>query len=137
MFNKILILLFTVILASGCSLRQAGYTVGGAGAGGAIGYSIHHDKKEATIGALGGALVGNIGAQIQDSSDKKKHKKDYDEGYAQAQVDIANQNWQAGTGQFAKNNSNLSKHLTRFKVPKREENGVVYDEHYITLEDYR
>jgi hypothetical protein len=137
MFKQILFLLITLILASGCSLRQAGYTVAGAGAGGAIGYSIHHDKKEATIGALGGALVGNIGAQIQDSSDKKKHKKDYEEGYAKAQVDIANENWQTGTGKYSKNSSDLSKRLARYKVPKREENGVVYDEHYITLEEYK
>ncbi|MBF0489357.1 MAG: glycine zipper 2TM domain-containing protein [Candidatus Omnitrophica bacterium] len=137
MFKKMFFILLIGLLSSGCSLRQAGYTVGGAGAGGAIGYYIHRDKKEAAIGALGGALVGNIAGQIQDSSDKKKNKTQYDKGYAQAQVDMANQNWQAGTGQYARNNSDLSKRLTRYKVPKRQENGVVYDEHFITLEEYQ
>lgn len=124
-------------LVTGCSFRQAGYTALGAGAGGGIGYAINHNPKDAVMGALGGALVGDLAGQWQDTSEKRKKKKDYDEGYRQAQVDLAKENWQDGTGKDSQKSSDLTKRLVRFKVPKREENGVIYDEHYITLEVYQ
>jgi hypothetical protein len=135
--NKFFYFLGLVCLFTGCSIRQAGYSALGAGAGAGIGYSIHHNAKDAVIGGLGGAIVGDVTAQIQDSNEKKQNKKDYDKGYAQAQVDLADQNWQAGTGQYSQNNNESTKRLARYKVPKREEDGVIYDEHYVTLEEYQ
>ncbi len=126
-----------VCLLTGCSMRQAAYSGLGAVAGAGIGYSIHHNVKDTVIGGLGGAIVGDVTARIQDSNEKRQNKKEYDKGYAQAQVDLADQNWQAGTGQYSQNNSESTRRLARFKVPKREEDGVVYDEHYITLEEYQ
>ncbi len=123
------------LLTAGCSMRQAGYTVLGAGAGGAVGYSLHHDDKEAAIGALGGALVGNLTGQWQDKSEKNKRDKAYQEGYKQAKVDVAVNDWQDNTGkQPAKQEP---KRLISVMVPKREENNVIYDAQKVTVEDYR
>jgi hypothetical protein len=137
MMGRNLYIIGLLCLLTGCSFRQAGYTVLGAGAGGGIGYVINHNPKDAIIGASSGALVGNLAGQWQDSNVKRKQKKDYDEGYRQAKVDLAIENWQEGTGKDSQNNTDLSKRLVRFKVPKREEDGVIYDEHYVTLEDYQ
>ena len=134
MIQIIVLLSMVSMLLTGCSVRQAGYTAVGAGVGGTAGYFIHRDKKEAAIGALGGALVGNIAAQIQDSNQKKKQKADYDNGYRQAELDLANKNWDEGTGKMTYEQSSLTKRLETFKVPRREQDGVVYDQHYITLE---
>ena len=121
------------VLASGCTLRQAGYTVAGAAAGGGIGYSIHHNVKDAVIGGLGGALVGDLAGQWQDKSEKIKHDKNYQDGYNQARVDIAKSNWDENTGK----GSESKKELVYVQLPKREENGVVYDQREITLEDVK
>ncbi len=135
---KKLVFVFGLIgLLTGCSVRQAEYSGLGAAAGAGIGYSIHHNVKDTVIGGLGGAIVGDVTAQIQDSNQKKQTKKDYDAGYAQAQVDLANQDWQNGTGQYSQNNTDSTKRLARYKVPRREEDGVIYDEHYVTLEEYQ
>lgn len=48
------------LLMTGCTMRQAAYTAVGAGAGGGIGYALHHDGKDAAIGGLAGALSGNL-----------------------------------------------------------------------------
>ncbi len=121
------------LLMAGCTMRQAGYTALGAGAGGGIGYSLHRDGKEAAIGALSGALAGNLAGQWQDKSEKTKHDKNYQEGYSQAQVDLAVKNWDLNTGK----GTEPKKQLVSVMVPKREENGVIYDERQITVEDYR
>jgi Glycine zipper len=119
------------LLTSGCTLRQAGYTALGAGAGGGIGYSIHHNVKDAVIGGVGGALVGNLVGQWQDKSEKTKHDKSYQEGYNQAKVDVAKNNWDANTGK----GTEPKKQLVTVMLPKREENGIVYDQREITVED--
>ena len=138
MMARYLYLFGLLCLLTGCTFRQAGYSVLGAGAGGGIGYAINpHDPKDAIIGATSGALVGNLAGQWQDNSEKRKQNKSYADGYRQAQVDVAMVDWQEGTGKDSQNNTEQTKRLVRFKVPKREEDGVVYDEHYVTLEDYQ
>ena len=119
------------LLTAGCTMRQAGYTALGAGAGGGIGYSIHRDGKEAAIGGLTGALAGNLGAQWQDKIEKAKHDKTYQEGYRQAQADAAVKNWEDNTGKSAV----PKKRLVSFMVPKHEENNVIYDAREV--QDYR
>lgn len=121
------------LLTAGCSMRQASYTALGAGAGGGIGYSIHHGAKEAAIGGTAGALVGNLTAQWQDKVEKNKHDRDYQEGYAKAKVDMAVKNWDQKTGKSIE----PKKQLVSVMMPKREENGVIYDQRAITLEDYK
>ena len=119
------------LLSTGCTLRQAGYTAVGTAAGGGIGYSIHHDGKEAAIGGLAGALTGNLAGQWQDRIDKTKHDKSYEEGYKRAGVDIAVKNWDQNTGKAGV----PRKQLVSVMLPKREENGIIYDSREITLED--
>ncbi|MBF0490208.1 MAG: hypothetical protein HQL15_06250 [Candidatus Omnitrophica bacterium] len=121
------------LLSTCCTFRQAGYTALGAGVGGGIGYSIHHDGKEAVIGATGGALVGNVAGQWQDQVEKNKHDKSFQEGYTQAKVDTAMKNWDQNTGKGME----PKKQLVSIMVPKREENGVIYDQRKITVEDYQ
>jgi len=123
------------LLTAGCTMRQAGYTALGAGAGGGVGYSLHHDGKEAAIGGLAGALTGNLAAQWQDKAEKTKHDKVYQEGYKQARVDIAINDWETNTGKdLAKREP---KRLVSVMMPKREENNVIYDSQEVTVEDYR
>ena len=122
------------LLTSGCTARQAGFTAVDTVGGGGIGYAINHDAKTAVIGGLGGALVGNLAGQWQDKSEKTKHDKNYQEGYTQAKVDIAKNNWDQNTG---KNTEPPQKQLVSIVLPKREENGVVYDQREITVEDIR
>lgn len=124
------------LLITGCSFRQAGYTATGAGLGGTAGYFVNRDKKEAAIGALGGALVGNIVGQWQDKSESVKRNKDYEEGYKKAQLDAAVRNWDKNTGKDSVEKQE-PKRLVSFMVPKRQENDVIYDQHEITIEDYR
>lgn len=119
------------LLSTGCTMRQAGYTALGAAAGGGIGYSIHHDAKSAVIGGLGGALVGNLAGQWQDKIDKNKQDKSYRQGYNQAKVDIATKNWDDNTGK----GQQPQKQLVTVMVPKGKEDGVIYDQREIILED--
>ncbi|MBI3601513.1 MAG: hypothetical protein HY209_01255 [Candidatus Omnitrophica bacterium] len=133
MMDKYICSVGLVCLLTGCSLRQAGYTAAGAAAGGGIGYSIHHDAKSAVLGGLGGALAGNLAGQWQDKAANAKHDKNYQEGYTQAKVDMANKNWDQNTGKGME----PRKKLVSIMVPKREENGVIYDQKEITLEDYQ
>ena len=121
------------LLSAGCSIRQAGYSAAGAAAGGGIGYSINHDAKDAVIGGLGGALVGDLVGQWQDKSEKVKQEKNYKAGYDQAKLDIAVENWDQNTGK----GTQPKKKLVSVTLPKREENGVVYDQRQITVEDYQ
>ena len=121
------------LLTAGCTMKQAGYTTLGAAAGGGIGYSLHHQGKDAAIGALAGALTGNLAAQWQERSDKVKHNKEYEEGYKQAKVDTAIKNWEDNTGK----GTEPKKQLVSIMMPKREENGVIYDQQQVTVEDYR
>ena len=124
-----------LLLLAGCSVRQAGYTAVGAAAGGGIGYAIHHDGKEAAIGGLAGALGGNLIGQWQDKSEKIKHDKTFQEGYKQASVDIAINNWDANTGKNQAKDE--PKRLVSIMVPKREQNNVIYDAQEVKVEDYR
>ena len=135
MMDKYLYAVGLLCLLTGCTMRQAGYTALGAGAGGGIGYSIHKDGKEAAIGGLAGALGGNLVAQWQDKSEKTKHDKDYKEGYQQARVDVAVNNWDTNTGNILAKRE--PKRLVSIMVPKREENNVIYDQREVTIEDYR
>ncbi len=125
--------LLICLLISGCTLRQAGYTTGGAAAGGGIGYAINHDGKEAAIGGLAGAIGGNLIGQWQDKSEKNKQDKSYKQGYSQANVDIATKNWEDNTGK----GHEPTKQLVSFMIPKRVENDVIYDQQHITIEDYK
>ena len=131
MMDKYLYSVGLMCLLTGCTFRDAGYTALGAGAGAGIGYSIHHNVKNAVIGGLGGAIVGNVLAQWQDKSDKPKQDKSYKDGYSQAKVDIATKNWDDNTGK----DQQPQKQVVTVMVPKGEENGVVYDQREITLED--
>jgi len=123
-------------LLTGCTMRDAGYTALGAGAGAGIGYSIHHNVKDTVIGGLGGAMGGNVLAQWQDHHDKVKQDKANAQAAIQAKVDTAVNNWDENTGKnFVQKQE--PKRLVSIVVPKREENGVVYDQQEITLEDYQ
>ena len=121
----------------GCSVKRVGYTAVGAAAGAGIGYSYHNDTKEAAIGGVAGGTAGAILATVQENTENKKYKAGYEKGYNQSKVDTAVQNWDDNTGKCAHNQKNESKHLVSFKVPQREQDNVVYESHYVTLEDYR
>jgi hypothetical protein len=129
------LLLGTVVLC-GCSVKSGLYTLGGTAAGAGIGYSYHHDSKGALVGGLAGGAAGALLGGIQDNSDRAKHKAGYEEGYKQAQLDVAVRNWNDNTGKNSVQEEK-PKRLIEVKVPKQEQDDVVYDEHYITLEDYR
>jgi hypothetical protein len=131
MMDKYMYAVGLMCLLTGCSFRDAGYTALGAGAGAGIGYSIGHNTKDAVIGGLGGALVGNLAAQWQDKSDKTKADKSYKEGYNQARVDVATQNWDDNTGKGA----DPQKQVITVLVPKDEEDGIIYDQRELILED--
>lgn len=121
----------------GCSVKKIVYTTAGTAVGGGIGYSYHKDPKEAALGGVAGGAVGAIVATVQENSDNKKSKADYEKGYSQAKVDIAVQNWNDNTGKCAHEFNSIHKHLSTFKVPDKEQDNVIYESHYITLEDYR
>lgn len=121
----------------GCTVKEIGYTALGTAAGAGVGYSYHKDSKEAVIGGAVGGTAGAIVAAVQEKTEKSKYKAGFEEGYSQAQVDIAVQNWNDNTGKCAHERKEVYKHLTRFKVPEKEQDNVLYESHYITLEDYR
>ena len=131
MMDKYVYSVGLMCLLTGCTFRDAGYTALGAGAGAGIGYSIHHNIKDTVIGGLGGALVGNVLAQWQDKSDKTKQDKSYKQGYNQAKMDIANKNWDDNTGK----GQQPQKQSVTVLIPKVEENGVIYDQREIELEN--
>ena len=118
-------------LFTGCTLRDAGYTALGAGAGVGIGYSIHHNIKDTVIGGLGGALAGNVLAQWQDHSDKVKQDKSYKDGYSQAKVDMATKNWDDNTGK----GDQPQKQSITVLIPRIEVDGVIYDQREVSVED--
>ncbi|MDP2654348.1 MAG: hypothetical protein Q8Q08_09995 [Candidatus Omnitrophota bacterium] len=121
----------------GCSVKRIGYTTVGTAAGAGIGYSYHKDPQEAAIGGVAGGASGAIVATVQENTENKKYKAGYEKGYNQAQVDIAVQNWNDNTGKCALKRNGEYKHLSTFKVPEREQDNVIYESHYVTLEDYR
>jgi len=131
MRNKFVYLVCLVLVFTGCTFRQAGYTVAGAAAGGGIGYAVGHNTKDAVIGGLGGALIGNLAGQWQDKSEKTKHDKDYQDGYNQAKLDVALKNWNENTGK----DTGSKKELYSITLPKRQEDGILLDEQEITLEE--
>ena len=135
MMDKYLYAVGLLCLLTGCTMRQAGYTALGAGAGGGIGYAIHKDGKDAAIGGLVGALGGNLAAQWQDKNEKAKHDKDYRQGYQQARVDVAVNNWDTNTGKDL--GQREPKRLVSIMVPKRQQNDVIYDSQEVKVEDYR
>jgi len=121
----------------GCSVKKVVYTGVGTAAGAGIGYSYHKDPQEAAIGAVAGGTAGAVVATVQENTENKKYKAGYEKGYNQAQVDIAVQNWNDNTGKCAHKRNGEYKHLSTFKVPEREQDNVIYESHYVTLEDYR
>ena len=131
MMDKYLYSVGLICLFTGCTFRDVGYTALGAGAGAGIGYSIHHNVKDTVIGGLGGVLVGNVLAQWQDKSDKTKQDKSYKDGYNQAKVDIAKKNWDDNTGK----DQQSQKQYVTVLVPKDEENGIIYDQREVAVED--
>ena len=131
MMDKYMYSVGLMCLLTGCTFRDAGYTALGAGAGAGIGYSIHHNIKDTIIGGLGGALVGDVLAQWQDKSDKTKQDKSYKDGYNQAKVDVATKNWDDNTGKSPE----PQKQLVTVLVPKDKENGVIYEQREISLEE--
>lgn len=131
-----LILLSFCLMAGGCSIRRAAYTAGGAAAGAGIGYSYHHNDKDAVIGGLAGGVAGAVLGTIEDHNGKKRYANGYEEGYDQAKVDLAEEYWDKTTGKGAAESAKPPK-LKKFKVPEYEEDGVVYESHYVVLEDYR
>ena len=128
------LLSFTLI---GCSVQKTSYTAAGAGIAAGVGYSYHHDTKDAVIGGLGGAVTGAVVGQVQEHVQNKKYETGYQKGYTDAQLDVALKNWDEKTGQTAQGNNEDHPKLIQVKVPQREQDDVIYDSHYITLEDYR
>ena len=130
MRNKHIYLICLIAVLAGCTFRQAGYTVAGAAAGGGIGYAVGHNAKDAVIGGLGGALIGNLAGQWQDKSEKTKQDKSYQDGYTQAKLDMAIKNWDENTGRDA---GSQNQQEYSIMLPKRQEDGIVYDQQEITL----
>lgn len=122
---------------TGCSVKKIGYLTVGAAAGTGIGYSYNKDTKEAAIGGVAGGTAGVLIATVQENTESKKYKAGYEKGYNQSKVDTAVQDWEENTGKCAHNQKSESKNLASFKVPQREQDQVVYESHYVTLEDYR
>ena len=133
---RLLILTLLCLIVCGCSIRRAAYTAGGAAAGAGIGYSYHHNEKDAVIGGLVGGVAGAVLGTIDDNSGKKRYESGYEEGYDQAKVDLAQEYWDKTTGKGAAESAKTPK-LKKFKVPEYKEDGVVYESHYVVLEDYR
>jgi hypothetical protein len=129
-------LIVGTVAMCGCSVKSGLYTLGGTAAGAGVGYSYHHDGKGAAIGGLAGGTAGALLGGLQDNSDKARRKAGYEEGYKRAQLDVAVRDWEENTGKNSVQDER-PKRLIEVKVPKQEENDVIYDEHYVTLEDYR
>jgi hypothetical protein len=134
--QKLLVIVICVGLV-GCSVNRAGYTAIGTAAGAGIGYSYHKQVKEAVIGGVAGGAAGTILVSLQENSVRNKFTQGYQQGYNQANVDIAIHDWNENTGKCANYRKSENKRLACFKVPQREQDNVVYESHYVTLEDYR
>ncbi len=134
---QLILLMVGSLAVCGCSVKSALYTAGGTAAGAGIGYSYHHNGKDALVGGLAGGAAGALIGAIQDHSDKTKHKAGYDEGYKQAELDIAVKDWNDNTGRKSAQDKITYKRLIEVKLPKREQDDVIYEEQYINLEDYR
>jgi hypothetical protein len=122
-----------VIIPSGCAYKRATYATAGGLAGGGIGYAINKDPKDAAIGGLAGTGAGYVIGDLSEKSDKKKYQDGFKEGYAQAQANIASDHWDENTGKQADPRPQFPLYR-RIKIPKKEINGVVYEEHYETVE---
>lgn len=137
MFIRMALVVMLCFGLMGCSVKRIGYTAVGTAVGAGIGYSYHNDPQETVLGGVAGGTTGAIIATVQENSDNKQNKASYGKGYNQAQVDMAVQNWNENTGKCAHNRNSVYKHLSTFKVPEREQDNVIYESHYVTLEDYR
>lgn len=131
-----LVLLSMCVLTSACSFRHAAYTAGGAATGAAVGYSYHHDDKEAAIGGLVGGVAGAALGGLEQNNQNKQFKKGYSEGYAQARVDAAKDHWEQTTGKGAASVKKQPR-LKKFSIPKHQHDGVLYESQEVILEDYR
>ena len=131
------VIVIVCLMMTGCVSKTVGYSATGAAAGAGIGYSYHKDAKEAAIGGLAGGALGAVVGGVTEHLEKKSNKAAYDKGYNQAQVDVAVQNWDENTGKNAYLKKSEVKHLTAFKVSEKKQDDVVYDSHYVILEDYR
>ena len=130
-------LFFLEVAVCGCSVQRGVYTAGATAIGAGVGYSYHHSTKEAALGGLAGGAAGAIVGEIQDHIGNSKHKAGFEEGYKKAEADVAIKNWEQNTGKNAGVEKLSSKRLIEVKVPRKEQDNVVYDDHYVTLEDYR
>lgn len=135
--KTILALTVACLAAAGCSMKQAGYAAAGAGIGAGVGYSYHHEAKDAVLGGLAGGAVGAVVGGIEERIGNNKHKAGYEAGYKKAQAELAAKDWEENTGKGAGNDVREPKRLIEIKVPKREQDNVVYDDHYVVVEDYR
>ncbi len=131
--GRIIFAFCLLVFLTGCAYKKATYAVVGGTAGGGIGYAIDKDPKDAVIGGLAGAGAGYVLGDIQDKKENKKYQKGFEEGYSQAQANIATQYWDTQTGR-KEENSQRKPIYKRIKIPKKEINGVVYEEHYETVE---
>lgn len=120
----------------GCSAKKVAYTTALGAVGAGVGYAHNHEDRDAVVGGLAGAATGAAIGTIEEHSDKKNRKKGYDEGYKQAQVDIAKDHWNHNTGKKSYHHI-APKRFVEVKIPKQENNGVVYESRTVVLEDYR
>ncbi len=137
MFKKFSWILILILLPSmtGCASKKYTYPVVGAMIGAGGGYAIDHDGKDAAIGGLTAGAAGSLLASFQDKKENEKFMEGYDQGYTQAQLEVAVTDWKTNTGKKIDELYSPSYH--RIKIPKKEINNVIYETHYETLEVYQ
>jgi hypothetical protein len=131
--GRIISTILLLVMLTGCAQKRVTYSVTGGVVGGGIGYAINKDPKDAAIGGLAGTGAGYIIGDIQDKKDNKKYQEAYEKGYSHAQTNIAVQYWDSETGRKEETGKRQPIYK-RIKIPKKEINGVVYEEHYETVE---
>lgn len=131
--GRMIFMLFLLALLTGCAHKRVTYSATGSVVGGGIGYAINKEPKDAAIGGLAGAGAGYVIGDIQEKKDNRKYQEAYEKGYSQAQSNIAVQYWDSETGRKEETGKRQPIYK-RIKIPKKEMNGVVYEEHYETVE---
>ena len=124
---------------TGCTLsRKLLYTIGGSLLGGGLGYyALDEDSKDATIGTLGGGILGALVESNLSRARDVSFKKGYNKGYQTQQLDVVNKNWINNTGANSQKDYIPLKIRKCVKVPAKEVNGIVYEEHEECFDVYK
>lgn len=126
-----------ILTITGCSVRKLSYQATGATMLGGAGYLFERNPIHAAVGGTAGALVGSWLYDNESKREKNQYDKGYNTGYKEAQLKLALDNWENNTGQQYPQPQLAINNYQRIKIPKQELNGVIYEEHYETIEVLR